>query len=131
MTDWQQKIMDAFNQGKTIQFKNTGQEWQDFERQNQLDKPNVNNGYKEQWRIKPTVDEERKEILEKSGTFKITPMMEEIIREEEEKQSNKKYSKDEMILFGGFCIGRRAASPGISGSELWNEWLATFGKNGK
>lgn len=127
--DWEEVILAAFEQGKTIQINCNNEGWHDFIPQNQLDRPNVR-GNSDNWRIKPTADEERKEILEKSGTFKITPMMEEIIREEEEKQSNKKYSKDEMLLFGGFCIGRRATAPGISGSELWNEWTATFGKNG-
>jgi hypothetical protein len=129
--DWKEELLEAFKLGKTIQCNhNNLEEWHDYVPHNQIDRPNLGYGTKENWRIKPTADEERKEILEKSGTFKITPMMEEIIREEEEKQSNKKYSKDEMLLFGGFCIGRRATAPGISGSELWNEWSATFGKNG-
>jgi hypothetical protein len=71
MVDWQQAIIDAFNQGKTIQFQNVGEKWHDFERQNQLDRPNVNYGYKEQWRIKP-YETERKEILEKSDSGHIS-----------------------------------------------------------
>ncbi len=214
MVNWQQEIIDAFNQGKTIQFKNTGEEWHDFERQNQLDKPNINYGYKEQWRIKPTFDEEKEEILEKSGSYRLTPMMKDHIKQtvesavstpEEEtlnkikmvlsmgneaqairlleqygefkkerkytndvtdldkaatayiktlpginyrslydfatqnKEAFKKgaewraetsYSRTEMLLFVGFCLGKRMKDPLISGSEMWEEWLQKFRVNG-
>lgn len=165
MVDWQQEILEAFNQGKTIQFKNTGEEWHDFERQNQLDKPNINYGYREQWRIKPDYDTERKEILEKSDRGHIsldmvdrmsTASSKEIKSEEEAAQqrfptykgdiglnasanygfqegakwqANRMYTKDQLVLFGGFCLGKRMTNPSISGSEMWEAWEKEF-KNG-
>jgi hypothetical protein len=117
MVDWQQEILEAFNQGKTIQFKNTGEEWHDFERQNQLDKPNLNYGYKEQWRIKPNYDDEREQLLKDSGRDDIIPMMKE----------EKKYSREQMFLFAGFCVGKKMTNPGIDIGEVLDEFNATFG----
>ena len=48
-----EEIIKAFNEGKVIQSKTSGK-WKDFERQNQLDKPNLELGGIENWRIKPS-----------------------------------------------------------------------------
>jgi hypothetical protein len=54
MEDWKQEILDAYIQGKTIQCNMPdGKWWHDFVPQNQLDRPNVDYGTKNNWRIKP------------------------------------------------------------------------------
>lgn len=121
--NWKQEILDAFKQGKTIQSRYSISEgWHDFIPQNQLDLPNFTFGNGEgSWRIKPTSEAEREEILIKSGAYN------EPIAEEKKPWEEKHYSKDEMLLFAGFCVGRKRVNPGISGHELWEAWEADFG----
>ena len=47
------EILEAFSKGKTIQSNHDGKGWKDYERQNQLDKPNLDYGDISNWRIKP------------------------------------------------------------------------------
>lgn len=47
-----EQILKAFKEGKTIQSRN-GNEWKDFIPQNQVDKPNLDYGGIDNWRIKP------------------------------------------------------------------------------
>ena len=47
----QEKLIKAWNEGKTIQSKSSGK-WKDYERQNQLDSPNWEYGGIENWRVK-------------------------------------------------------------------------------
>ncbi len=56
---------------------------------------------------------EREEILLRSGTYTPTPMM------VEEKRT---FSKEQMLLFGGFCAAKMKMNPGMRGSEIWDEW---------
>jgi len=51
-TDWKEQIALAYKQGKTIQANHTG-EWHDFIPQNQVDRPNLDHGTEDNWRIKP------------------------------------------------------------------------------
>lgn len=62
---------------------------------------------------------------EKSGAYDKTPMMEEI-KEALKNFPDKKYSKEEMLMFGGFCAGKFRINPNISGEELWEEWEKLF-----
>lgn len=50
--DWKEIILEAYKQGKTIQSGGEG-DWEDFVPQNQLDRPNVDYGGENYWRIKP------------------------------------------------------------------------------
>jgi hypothetical protein len=52
MEDWKQEILEAYKKGKTIQANHTG-EWHDFVPQNQVDRPNLDYGEEENWRVKP------------------------------------------------------------------------------
>lgn len=119
---WKQKILEAFKQGKTIQCNHNNNTWRDFISHNQVDEPNLGYGYEYNWRIKPTPEEEKEQILKASGRDEITPMM-----KAEQPWEEKHYSKDEMLLFAGFCVGRKRVNPGISGHELWEAWEADFG----
>lgn len=47
-----ESLLEAYKKGKTIQSNHTG-EWKDFVPQNQLDRPNLNYGTLDNWRIKP------------------------------------------------------------------------------
>ena len=49
--DKKEKLIIAWESGKTIQSKSSGK-WEDFEKHNQLDKPNWEYGGIENWRIK-------------------------------------------------------------------------------
>lgn len=122
---WKEEIMQAFNEGKTIQSNHSTGVWRDFRRHNQVDRPNVDYGNESNWRIKPTTmdyESEREQLLIDSGRDKITPMM-----KEEQPWIEKKYSKDEMLLFAGFCAGRKRVNPAVTGHELWEAWEADFG----
>ena len=48
---WKELILDAYSKGKTIQSNHSGK-WSDFSPQNQVDRPNLNYGTKDNWRIK-------------------------------------------------------------------------------
>jgi hypothetical protein len=50
-----QELLEAYAQGKTIQSCNNKDVWTDFVPQNKLDRPNVNYGDINHWRIKPAV----------------------------------------------------------------------------
>lgn len=47
----QKDILKSYHDGKTIQSNHSG-EWREFEPQNQVDRPNVNYGTENNWRIK-------------------------------------------------------------------------------
>lgn len=114
--DWVEVILAAFEQGKTIQVKNNNNEWHDFERQNQLDKPNINYDNQENWRIKPNYDAEREQLLKDCGRDDITPMMKE----------NMTFSKEQLFLFAGFCIGRKNLNPKEDISKIFDDFLKIF-----
>lgn len=84
MEKWKQEILDAFSKGKTIQCNSFTEDWCDFLPQNQVDRPNLDFGSQNNWRIKPA-EEEREEILRKSGAYDVTPMMKEELEEAAEK----------------------------------------------
>jgi hypothetical protein len=48
---WKELILDAYSKGKTIQSNHSGK-WSDFSPQNQVDRPNLNYGTEDNWRIK-------------------------------------------------------------------------------
>lgn len=47
-----EEILQAYSEGKTIQANHSGK-WTDFVSQNQVDKPNLDYGTLDNWRIKP------------------------------------------------------------------------------
>lgn len=71
--------------------------------------------------MKREQEEEREQLLKNAGRDEITPMM------TEDPWHDKKYSKDEMLLFAGFCAGRKRVNPSVTGHELWEAWEADFG----
>jgi len=56
MKDKKEIILEAYKEGKTIQYNHSG-EWKDFIPHNQLDRPNLNYGTLDNWRVKPTLEE--------------------------------------------------------------------------
>ena len=117
MEKWKEEILEAYRQGKKIQTKSGTQDWHDFVPQNQLDRPNVNYGTQENWRIKPNYDAEREQLLKDSGRDDVTPMMKE----------EKRYSRDQMFLFAGFCMGKKMTNPGVDIGDVLDEFNSTFG----
>jgi hypothetical protein len=115
--DWKEQILEAFKQGKTIQCNHNTNFWSSFVPQNQLDRPNVNYGTEKNWRIKPDYGAEREQLLKDCGRDDVTPMMKE----------EKKYSREQMFLFAGFCVGKKMTNPGIDIGEVLDEFNATFG----
>lgn len=99
---WKQEILEAFKNGKTIQYSMYGNHWRDFYPHSPIDVPNVEYGTQENWRIKPEQDTV------------------------ENPWEEKKYSKEEMLLFAGFCVGRKKVNPTASGSDLWEDWERDF-----
>lgn len=57
---------------------------------------------------------ERKELLGRSDTGAIP--------EEEEKL----YTRDQMIIFAGFCMGKKMTNPGMDVGEIFSEYEVTF-----
>lgn len=116
MEKWKEEILEAYRQGKKIQTRSGTQDWHDFVPQNQLDRPNVDHGYTGEWRIKPDYAAEREQLLKDSGRDDVTPMM----------KTERFYTKSEMLIFAGFCLGKRMFNPLISGSEMWDAWEKEF-----
>lgn len=117
MDKWKEEIMEAYCQGKTIQSNNFSAVWCDWVPQNQLDKPNLGFGSHNNWRIKPSYDEEREEILKKSGAYDITDMMKEEV-----------YTRTDMLLFAGFCMARKRINPGEDVGDILEDFRETFKK---
>jgi hypothetical protein len=51
-SNWKELILEAYRNGKTIQANHIG-EWHDFVPQNQVDRPNLDYGTEDNWRVKP------------------------------------------------------------------------------
>lgn len=70
----QEKLIKAWNEGKTIQSKSSGK-WKDYERQNQLDSPNWEYGGIENWRVKNDDNDEDMERASLEDFEKTTSLL--------------------------------------------------------
>jgi hypothetical protein len=132
MEKWKEEILEGFKQGKTIQSRFLSEDWKDFERQNQLDRPNLNLGTLENWRIKPDYKAEKEQILKDSGSdLNISDSLMGEIRKHEETvfkdyRETKCFTKEDMFLFAGLCVGYRQKNPSASAAEMFDIWCASF-----
>lgn len=76
-----EEMQKAFEEGKTIQSNHQGI-WKDYERQNQVDRPNFDYGGEGHWRVKPDIADHRK-----TGTFDLTSQHPDIYKQSVEMQS--------------------------------------------
>ena len=86
MENWKENIIKAYSEGKIIQSNHHTGDWNDFVPQNQVDRPNLDYGDKDNWRIKP----------EESWDFMSA---EKIIQEQKNKQNITKSDKGYGALF--------------------------------
>jgi hypothetical protein len=117
MKKWQQDILEAFEQGKTIQANHNSTYWHDYVPQNQLDRPNLEYGTEANWRVKPF----------KSAGFGTMPK-EAGEPPFKEYRNNECFTKEDMFLFAGFCVGARQNDPTITATEMFDDWKITFNK---
>ena len=127
--DKREEILEAFKQGKTIQArKGKEEEWHDFIPQNQLDRPNINYGNWDNWRIKPDGGHIPLDTVDRMST---TIHKERIgipfpSQQKAKENKEKSYNRDQMLLFAGFCMGKKMTNPGMDVGEILAEFDATF-----
>jgi hypothetical protein len=78
---------------------------------------------------------EREQLLKASGRdLRISDTMMEEIKKHEEAEAkpfkdyreNECFTREDMFLFAGFCIGYRQRNPRASATEMFDVWCATF-----